>query len=175
MKCEKCNVNNATVYLQQIIDNDKTELHLCKTCHEVNVDSDDSEFISHILDAIAKEILGQISHIAAKKFSLKNATITCSTCGITFEELKKNSNLGCAACYKSFSKPLQELLKETHVGIKHRGKYPKRSGAKLWQLNKIDELRTLLRKAVEDEDYEKAALFRDEIRELDSPVQEVEH
>jgi len=175
MKCQKCNINKATVYLQQIIDDDKTEIHLCKSCHENNIDSDDSEFISHILDALAKEILGQISHITIKKLPAKVAQITCDVCSTTFEQLKKSGNLGCAACYKAFSQPLQGLLKETHSDIKHRGKYPKRSGTKLWQLNRIDELRTLLRKAVEDEDYEKAALFRDEIRGLNSLVQEVEH
>jgi protein arginine kinase activator len=50
----------------------------------------------------------------------------------------------------------------------HRGKYPKRLMAYKTLLIDIEELKRKLDRAVKKEDYEEAALLRDQIKELES-------
>lgn len=90
--------------------------------------------------------------------------LKCPHCGFTQADFKKAGRLGCSQCYETFKEGLEGLLKSMHKGIKHVGKIP----AALQQTRDIsDKLKSLqkkLDKAVADEDFEQAAVVRDEIK-----------
>jgi protein arginine kinase activator len=65
--------------------------------------------------------------------------------------------------YTIFRKGLLPLLEKMHGNTQHVGKVPSRAGKELIKKNELMQLRSELNKAVEKEDYEKAAELRDKI------------
>ena len=60
------------------------------------------------------------------------------------------------------------MLKQMHKGTQHVGKVPKALRAKLDITKQRDSLAEQLQKAIETENYEEAALLRDQLKELES-------
>ena len=71
-----------------------------------------------------------------------------------------------------FRKGLIPLLEKMHGSVQHVGKVPSRAGKELIKKNELMQLRNELNKAVEKEDYEKAAELRDRIYELSGDTSE---
>ena len=59
------------------------------------------------------------------------------------------------------------MLKQMHKGTQHVGKAPKALRAQLDLSKQRDTLTGLLTKAIETEDYEKAAQLRDQLKDLE--------
>ncbi len=91
--------------------------------------------------------------------------LRCSTCGFTQADFKKAGRLGCAECYEAFAEPLAALLKSMHKGTRHVGKVPEslREGRNVSE--RLKSLQKKLAKAIEAEDFEQAAVLRDEIKQ----------
>jgi protein arginine kinase activator len=94
--------------------------------------------------------------------------MTCESCGTTHQDFKKGGRLGCEACYHVFRPVLEPLLDGMHAGINHLGKIPSRSVQKKVVEDTEEVLSKALKKAVEEENYEKAAELRDRLRKLQS-------
>jgi len=88
----------------------------------------------------------------------------CKACGLQRAEFRKNSRLGCAGCYDVFAEDLVPMLADMQKGLSHVGKTPSRVkiGTELGELEKE------LKRAVEAENYERAAGIRDRIHALRS-------
>jgi protein arginine kinase activator len=97
--------------------------------------------------------------------------MVCESCGTTHQEFKKGGRLGCEACYHVFRPVLDPLLDGMHAGTKHLGKIPSGSASRVKFERSVDTLKTELKDAVEGEDYEKAALIRDKLKELESKAE----
>ncbi|MCL2527412.1 MAG: UvrB/UvrC motif-containing protein [Defluviitaleaceae bacterium] len=91
----------------------------------------------------------------------------CTTCGLSYEEFKASGKLGCEACYQAFPKEIVALFKSVQSSSHHEGKFPKRFGTQMRQQREVDKLRTCLKSAIENENYEEAAKIRDQIRSLE--------
>jgi protein arginine kinase activator len=95
----------------------------------------------------------------------------CENCGITWAEFRQSGLFGCANDYVAFEKDLTPLLQRAHEGATHHvGKVPtRRGGTGVPMKRQIDltKLRKELAKAVEAEDYERAAKLRDQIRQAE--------
>jgi protein arginine kinase activator len=92
--------------------------------------------------------------------------MTCESCGTTHQDFKKGGRLGCEACYHVFRPVLEPLLDGMHAGVKHLGKVPSRSVKKKSDDDSEELLSKELKKAVEEENYEKAAKLRDRLKKL---------
>ena len=80
----------------------------------------------------------------------------------------KSGRLGCSACYDVFGESLESMLKNMHKGSEHIGKAPA-SLIRNRQLDaQIKNLQSSLERAVAEEEYEKAADLRDQIRRIES-------
>jgi len=92
--------------------------------------------------------------------------VRCPRCGFSQADFKKAGRLGCAECYRTFSEALGGLLKTMHKGTRHIGKVPEslRQGRDL--SDKLKGLQKKLSKAIEAEDFEQAAVLRDEIKKM---------
>ena len=91
--------------------------------------------------------------------------LKCPACGFTQADFKKTGRLGCADCYTTFGEGLEGLLKSMHKGTKHVGKVPQPLQQHKDYQEKLNRLQKQLEKAIGDEDFEQAALLRDEIKQ----------
>ena len=71
-------------------------------------------------------------------------------------------------CYNSFRPILNETLEGMHPGLHHQGKVPVLALTRLGSEDRIQTIERSLRDAVDAEDYEEAARFRDELAALRS-------
>jgi protein arginine kinase activator len=91
--------------------------------------------------------------------------VKCARCGFTQADFKKAGRLGCPECYKTFSEALQGLIKTMHKGTHHVGKVPESLRQSRDLSDRLKALQKKLNKAIEEEDFEEAAILRDEIKQ----------
>ena len=91
--------------------------------------------------------------------------LKCPRCGFTQADFKKAGRLGCPDCYKTFAEALEGLLKTMHKGTRHIGKVPESLRQSRDLTDRVKVLEKRLGKAIESEDFEEAAILRDEIKQ----------
>jgi len=160
MLCDICGKNPATVHLTEIIDDQITELHLCEKCAREKSSHMEQQF--GLADLLAG--LAEFGSIKEKEGVIK---IKCSNCGLGFEDFKKIGRLGCGECYVAFKRYLGPLLKRIHGSSQHVGKSPLKPVKTIHKRSGLEELRYKLNMAIEQEEFEKAAKIRDQIKELE--------
>ena len=145
------------MHLTEIVNNKIAETHICQACAqakagELTQQPNVSDFLSGFLSA----------SIARKE----EQALKCPSCGFNYSDFKKKGRLGCGHCYSAFKHQLLPLLKKIHGAIRHTGKVPLDVASASSGEAKLKELEKQLQKAVELEEYEKAARIRDEIKKL---------
>ena len=98
--------------------------------------------------------------------------LKCPHCGFTQADFKKSGRLGCPECYKTFADGLEGLLKSMHKGTRHTGKVPEGLRHARDTSERLKSLQQKLAKAIEEEDFEQAAIVRDEIKKVSAPATE---
>ncbi len=177
MICEICKKNPATIHIQEIVDSQKKSMHICTKCAEKKTDNSllfDGKFnLAEVLYNISEHMglpgfeLEDFGDAVEDDSSDDKTKITCMKCGWTLSQLRKLGRLGCPQCYKSFSDVLADAFETMHRGKLHVGKKPggsidESSTVMLEIMNKKKELEELVKR----EEYEKAALVRDQISAL---------
>lgn len=164
MKCENCN-RPATVHLTEIHNGKKIEKHLCENCAAQN------EGLPVKSHTPINELL--TNFVMAHSGMQKEQGAACANCGITWAEFRQNGLLGCEQDYQAFEKDLSPLIQRAHEGgTHHQGKVPTRRGSTGVPAKRgadLGRLRKELQRAIEIEDYEKAAKLRDQIRQAETP------
>ena len=177
MKCELCHKAEAETAIRKEEDGEVRELYVCHACAKKDALTPEppaadpnaapaqkkakkmadptgmEPLMGMILDA-AFEIVGRAMNLAEP---------SCPVCKIQRYEYRKQSRLGCPACYEAFSKELNTAIFELHRASEHAGKAPQRAKA-LWQRKRIEER---LAAAIKEQRYEDAITLRDELRGLD--------
>lgn len=157
MMCEACNEREATVKLIAIINGVKTERHLCGECVEKQKQRVRAEGMQSMLSAIIS---------GARRSQDGQAGLKCSGCGLSYDEFRKTSRLGCAQCYKDFDAQLKPLLIRLHGSTHHAGRMPEHVDEPLREQSALDHLRREMEVAIACEDFEAAATLRDQMRAL---------
>lgn len=159
MKCDHCN-RPATVHLTEIRGGKKLEKNLCEQC-AAKLGSAQGKGHTPINELLSKFVM---EHSGAQT----EQPAACEQCGITWAEFRQSGLLGCASDYDLFERDLTPLIQRAHEGATHHlGKTPGAKGSSTAiQKRHIDlaRLRKELQRAVEAEDYERAASLRDQIR-----------
>jgi protein arginine kinase activator len=163
MKCDNCN-KSATVHLTEIKGGKKLEKHLCEACAAA---AEGMPVKSHMpINELLSNFVMTHSGLQSKE-----QTLTCEHCGMTWAEFRQNGLLGCPNDYVAFERELTPLLQRAHDGATHHvGKQPARRGGSGVPMRKhvdVARLRKELQKAVEAEDYERAARLRDQIKQAE--------
>lgn len=166
MLCDDCGRNEATVHIVQIGPDGRVEKNLCQKCaaaygNFVNASKPQRDVS---MDDFLKGIFS-----SANKNRSANAGQTeliCPSCGMSYRDFEQMGKIGCADCYKTFRHQLEPLLRRIHGSSVHRGKIPHRSGNTLELKHEIGRLNQNLQECVAQEEYEKAAEYRDKIRAL---------
>jgi protein arginine kinase activator len=162
MLCQDCNKNEATIHLSQIVNKQQVVLNLCQTCADrrgfenplKNVPFPLGEFLS----SMVSESLTNVSKELEKAF--------CPECKLSYETFTKTGKLGCGYCYQAFRQPLADLLRKIHGSNLHRGKRHNSAGEVMEPLKEEARLRDELKRAIANEEYERAAQIRDMIKEV---------
>jgi len=164
MLCDNCGQNEAIIHLTHIEDNNFTTKHLCEDCAAVNgLQPGDANVNFPLTDFLAQ---------VGKTPTETPANQPCPFCGLKFEEFKKAGRLGCPHCYTSFEPNLKLLMRRLHGAVQHAGKvYLPPNPTNSQQQERLDGLRRKLSRAVEREDFERAAEIRDMIRQLEGAGQ----
>lgn len=159
MMCEECGQNPATVILALNVNGESTQKHLCAACMDKLKDS----FSKGDLQSFLSSILSDIATADTAAPDLR-----CSRCGLSYREFKKSGRLGCAQCYQDFREQLNPMLLRIHGRSQHAGRMPRVSQKEQEQQQLLADLRKRMEEAVSKENFEEAALLRDQIKQLAS-------
>lgn len=162
MLCQKCGANTATTHIKTVINGKVTEQSLCGYCA---AKEGYSAFAGGSISGILSSMLGQSIKTGE---ALEN---TCSCCGASFADIAETGKVGCAACYNTFAQELMPYLKRIHGSVNHTGKSPERKELVVADLtNSISKLKMKLTELIAAENYEEAAVVRDEIKRLEGEM-----
>jgi len=164
MQCENCKKKTATIHLTEIVDGQRSEIHLCESCAQekglaVKAQMPLNELLTTLLSAQSES--GPVLDAESEK-------LQCPYCGITFKEFLENSVLGCPHDYEVFEQSLLPIIEKSHAGrTTHCGKVPSKASGDTKRQVELLALRKELEKAVRSEEYETAATLRDKIDRLE--------
>lgn len=159
MICENCGKNTATTHIKHTVNGVKTEKHLCTACaaklgYTVNFSNSFSEILSSMFGDNLPDTAENIK--------------SCECCKTTFSDIVKTGKMGCPQCYTTFYEQLLPYIKRIHGNVNHIGKRPNRSPLAVSNNEtRIMSLRSVLNELIQNEEFEKAAEIRDEIRSLE--------
>ncbi|MBQ9119374.1 MAG: UvrB/UvrC motif-containing protein [Lachnospiraceae bacterium] len=176
MICGICKVREARIFYTEIINGEKNEQYLCEECAAKNTHfriktpfADQELSLGGLLSGLLEETLEKQKN---EQESEGTAVLACPHCGLTYGEFRQKGQFGCAGCYQSFGKRLERSIKKIHGADLHTGKQPKHMDGprepvkeELPELSEAERLSMRLQQALEQEDYETAAVLRDRIRE----------
>lgn len=160
LMCNNCGKRPATVHITEIdSDQKKVETHLCEDCaQEKNVVVPQTLSLNDILSGLIE------AH--SEKDAPELADTCCPSCGSKYSDFRANARVGCAHDYDVFRKGLVPVLERMHGSVRHTGKVSARAGRDVAYTQRLANLRRQLNKAIETENYEDAAKYRDQITDL---------
>lgn len=145
------------MHLTQIVGDKMQKVDLCEGCAAAKGVNDPTGF------SLADLLLGLgASHEMDK--AAGGVELKCPNCGFTQADFKKAGRLGCSECYETFADGLESLLKSMHKGTRHTGKVPRALKDSKVLKERLQSLSRKLEKAVSEENFEEAAVVRDEIK-----------
>lgn len=172
MLCERCNQNNATLYVSEYKDGRSKNTYLCNECakKQTNISGGTKPTFENFLMGVLEMALDKNMEPPRNRKPEITET-TCSNCNMKLSQFRKNGRFGCSNCYQTFEAVLEGALKKIQPGNHHEGKVPKNLQPILEAKKETESykknLQLKLNLAVKEERYEDAAKLRDKIRELD--------
>jgi protein arginine kinase activator len=175
MTCQDCKKREAQVHLTQIVNNEKMSLALCKECAAArgfhspldNVPFPLAEILSGLTTALP----------STGSLQIETASLKCPNCGLTFTEFTSIGRFGCGGCYKAFRTRLEGIMRKVHGASLHRGTIPglvdKTDSKNLpMPIKEEERLEAELKKAIDSEEFERAAEIRDKLKLVKQEVPE---
>lgn len=174
MVCQECNQRPATLHFTKILNGEKAEFHLCEICAAEKGDMfmfDNGQGYS-IHNLLAGLLNVQPAYQGNKQHAFQNEKIVqCPRCSMTYQQFIKIGRFGCSTCYETFSEQLPPIFKRLHSGnATHNGKIPARIGGSIHIRKNIESLKQKMKELITNEEFEEAALTRDEIRKLEKEL-----
>jgi len=166
MLCDICKTNVAKVHLTQIVEGETKKVDLCESCAKEKGVDDPTGF------SLADLLLGLGAADEMEQATPKSG-LKCPGCGFSQADFKKSGRLGCPDCYATFSEGIESLLKSMHKGTRHMGKVPQSLRLSRDLEDRLRVLQEKLDHAIAEEDYETAAVVRDEIKETKAQFSEL--
>lgn len=177
MECQECHKRPATLHFTQLINGNKTEVHVCEVCAKEKgymTYPEEGYSLQNLLAGLFNFDSSQVSKHSNAQFQ-QVKELECPKCERTFSEFKRTGKFGCAECYYTFSNKLDPIFRRVHSGnTKHQGKIPKRKGGNLHLKKQLESLRFQLKELIQQEAFEEAATVRDQIKELEIQIQQKE-
>lgn len=136
---------------------------LCESCAEERGVTDPEGLL------MADQLLGNNAPLQEVAETLKiDQEGECPACGFRTEDYQKVGRLGCSECYGAFYEGIAGRLPTLHKGLKHEGRVPEGLLEVEKRRAELESLTEDLEKAIQEEDYEQAAILRDQIQNLEA-------
>ncbi len=162
MQCEKCQQNVANVHLTDVVNNTKREYHLCKECAKIQGVSLQAQ-LQKFKDLTLPEFFAPSFEESGSERA-ESAPEDCPRCKMSYLRFRRDGKFGCSHDYTVFLSTLDELFEKIHESTRHIGRAPARFQQEDSQQGQLHQLREQLKRAVQGEQYEKAAEIRDQMR-----------
>ena len=122
--------------------------------------------VEQVADGVTKNIYLCPACSQRLGFGMFSKTIDISITKILGSDDKKM--IGCSDCFSFFKAEIMEILGKKKKNLKYSGPITdEQSPETFFETHSSEELHEELKKAVETEDYERAAALRDEIKALE--------
>ena len=159
MLCSNCGIKDANFHYKHISGGQQTELHLCADC---------AKELGYIKEK--ENLFGFPSFLGDFLSSTKTiqSPLSCPSCGMGFDKVRRSGFLGCDKCYETFEKPIETMLSKIQPSTTHKGRLSGVDGKKIERANTLKTLKEDLKRAIIEENYENAAVLRDKIKELEA-------
>jgi protein arginine kinase activator len=154
LKCSICG-QLATVHLTQIVNNKIHKVDLCESCAQKKGVTDPEGF--SLADLMSNAPLAPAAG---------ESQVVCPSCGQGTADFRSTGRLGCAKCYEVFKDLVLPVLEDMHAGTTHKGKVPTVALNRQSIQLQLKNLQEALARAIEEEAYEQAAKFRDQIKAI---------
>ena len=165
--CEECGVNEACYTISVMMGGQITQRHLCADCMaKLNMNLAAGN-VKHLLSAIMSAITGAEEAESAPAVDPAD-DVVCERCNTTLSQFTKSGKLGCPHCYTAFREQLTPMLQQIHGRVQHAGRKPLDDEAAQRRRSVYDRLTRQLEQAVAVEDFETAAVLRDQLRHLNT-------
>ncbi len=168
MLCQMCGQHPATTHIKTIVNGKLTQAHLCADCAK-------KQGYGNLFADWGSGFGSLLSGFMGSAAPARQVT-RCPGCGASFEDITRSGKIGCAECYHTFRGQLLPIIQRIHGTAQHKGKVPGSSALRVTDPNNkivaveetpLEEKKRLLKQAIETQDFERAAVLRDEIKELE--------
>ena len=187
MLCEKCRKNEATNFYHENVNGKVRSMRLCAECAKsleesgdlpkLNADKffEDFDFFDEpFFQNPVKTLNSLFSGFFGGEKALgsgnptgeeKTAEKKCEGCGSTLRDFATRG-AGCPKCFETFAEELAPTVSRAHGRTVHTGRAPAKFRDRIETKRKIEALVEEQREAVKNEDFERAAEIRDELKKL---------
>lgn len=166
MLCQSCYKNQANTHIKKIINGKLTEYRLCEECAAKlgygNIFSGFDLNFDNFLGSFFKNQLND------KQSVLENDVSCCPKCGSTLEDISRTGKIGCSKCYDVFYNSLIGSIKRIHGNTVHTGKMAECVSEDKKLKVKMEKLKKDMQIAIKEQNFERAAQIRDEVKKLES-------
>ena len=161
--CNVCWSTKAVLHMTQIENNQMSTFHLCEKCAAAKGVELPEESVNPPLTGF----LAQLGEDLTDQQSSESSGV-CFFCGLTFNDFREAGQLGCPHCYTTFEVYIKGLLRRVHGSTQHVGKVYLSPDPEISEMEKqLEVLRHKLQRAVDSENFERAAEIRDKIRDME--------
>lgn len=173
MRCNICKKDNAIIHIREYTDIGVRRINLCLECALKRGLNTAVDNIDLLLADIIKKVLNIPSNRnkVGKKSSRQNITIVCPSCGMSLHNFSKELKVGCPICYTVFEKIIDLIIYNYNNSLSYLGKLPDDIKKVTIQRSKLKRLKRELKESLDLEEYMKAAVIRDEIKEIKKTIQ----
>ncbi len=178
MICQSCGKRQAVTQIKTNINGVVSEYNLCPECAKKMGYQAMPDFYNPFLNL--NSLLGSFFG----KETAAEAVKRCPVCGASFRDISQSGKVGCAECYHVFHDQLLPSVQRIHGNTCHNGKIPTGMSMQVMpetnltvtkdeaktetaEQRKIRELKEQLQAAIAEQNFEQAAVLRDQIKELE--------
>jgi len=171
MICSLCHKNDAVIFVEQTnVAAPRKKMNVCLVCASKFGISPDTRTVGNNLSALFDAFVRHTSASNNEKKSPDKSKL-CPVCGISLFQIKNNRKAGCSECYSIFKNEIDVILQNLGADSRYKGSMPKRIRNFNSVLTTRIAIQEKLEESLKEENYEKAAVYRDYLRALEkTPV-----
>lgn len=180
MLCETCKKRTATVFYNENINGKIRSYSLCGECAAKLRERGDMQDVTSMIGSFADPFSALHDDLFGGFFGIPAAKIAhtekkCEGCGCSYADIADSGKVGCPTCYTTFRDELARTVRSIHGTNSHIGTVPSRHRAKRQRAEQLARLKKELSEAITNENYERAASLRDEIRQMQTDAEKEEN